>query len=91
LTNINSCLTGKRRSVEEGVNMTNMKKSFQEIFSRDIPVEIQEDYPTHVPINEMLKIICAASQTIGMDCYVALKHFKFTEEEIRDHLHNCHN
>jgi hypothetical protein len=70
--------------------MKNLKESFKKKFTKDIPFEIEENYPTHVPINEMMEIVCAASQKIGMDSYVVLKHFKFTEEEIRHHFHNCH-
>ncbi len=70
--------------------MINLKTSFKEKFMRDIPLEIRDDYPTHMPVEEMIEIACAASRKIGMNCYVALKHFKFTDEEIKNHLRHCH-
>jgi hypothetical protein len=69
--------------------MKNLRESFKKRFTQDIPIEIEDDYPTHVPIKEMIEIVAAASQKIGMDRYAVLKHFKFTEEEIRDHFHDC--
>jgi len=77
-------------SIEKRAKMNSLKESFKKRFAKDIPLEIEEDYPTHVPVNRMIEIVCAASEKIGIDRYLALKHFKFTEEEIRDHFHNCH-
>jgi len=63
--------------------MKNLKESFKKKFTKDIPIEIEQDYPTHMPVAEMIEIVCAASKKIGIDSYVVLKHFQFTEEEIK--------
>ncbi|HZV47111.1 MAG TPA: hypothetical protein VFG06_07195 [Thermodesulfovibrionales bacterium] len=63
--------------------MKNLKESFKKKFSKDIPIEIEQNYPTHIPVAEMIEIVCAASKKIGIDSYVVLKHFQFTEEEIK--------
>jgi len=65
--------------------MKNLEESFKEKFKKDIPIEIQQDYPTHISVAEMIEIVCAASNKIGIDSYVVLKHFQFTEEEIKAH------
>lgn len=70
--------------------MKNLKESFKKKFMKNIPLEIEEDYPTHVSISEMINIVCAASKKIGLDSYVVLKHFQFTEEEIKDHFQKLH-
>jgi hypothetical protein len=66
--------------------MKNLKESFKKKFMKDLPIEIEEVYPTHVPVHTMMDIVCAASKKIGIDSYVALKHFEFTEEEIKGHF-----
>ena len=63
--------------------MTNLIESFREKFSKDILIEIKEDHPTHIPVEEMIAIVYEASDKIGMDSYIVFKHFQFTEEEIK--------
>jgi hypothetical protein len=63
--------------------MKNLKESFKKKFTKDIPIEIEQNYPTHIPVEEMIEIVCVASKKIGIDSYVVLKHFQFTEEEIK--------
>lgn len=63
----------------------NLEESFKEKFKKDIPIEIEQGCPTHIPVTEMIEIVCAASNKIGMDSYVVLRHFQFTEEEIKAH------
>ncbi len=81
-----------QRSVEHEKRdkMKNLKESFKKKFMKDIPLEIEEDYPTHVAISEMINIVCAASKKIEIDSYMVLKHFQFTEEEIKDHFQKLH-
>ena len=71
--------------MKRGFRMKHLEESFKEKFKKDIPIEIEQDYPTHIPVAEMVEIVCAASKKIGMDSYVVLKHFQFAEEEIKDH------
>ncbi len=66
--------------------MMNLKESFKEKFTKDIPIEIGYNYSTHVPIAEMIEIVYTASRTIGIDSYAVLKHFQFTEEEIESYF-----
>lgn len=63
--------------------MKNLKESFKKKFTKDIPIEIAQNYPTHIPVAEMIEIVCAASEKIGIDSYVVLKHFQFTDNEIK--------
>jgi hypothetical protein len=63
--------------------MKNLKESFKKKFTKDIPIEIEQNCPTHMPVAEMIEIVCAASKKIGIDSYVVLKHFQFTDEEIK--------
>ena len=42
--------------------MKNLKESFKKKFTKDIPIEIEQDYPTHIPVAEMIEIVCAASK-----------------------------
>jgi hypothetical protein len=63
--------------------MKNLKESFKKKFTKDIPIEIDQNRPTHMPVAEMIEIVCAASKKIGIDSYVVLKHFQFTDEEIK--------
>jgi len=69
--------------MKRGFRMKNLKESFKKKFTKDIPIEISQDYPTHIPVAEMIEIVCAASKKIGIDSYVVLKHFQFSEEEIK--------
>jgi hypothetical protein len=63
--------------------MTNLIESFRKKFARDIPIEIERGYPTHMPVEKMIVIVYEASEKMGMDGYAVLKHFQFTEEEIK--------
>jgi|MudIll2142460700_1097286.scaffolds.fasta_scaffold477282_2 hypothetical protein len=69
--------------------MKNLKESFKKKFTKDIPIEIEENYPTHIPVAEMIEIVYAASKKIGIDSYVVLKHFQFTDEEIKACFQKC--
>ena len=63
--------------------MRNLMESFKDIFLKELPVELTEDYPTHIPVETMIEIVFKASKKAGEDSYLVLKHFQFTDEEIR--------
>lgn len=68
--------------------MSNLRESFKEKFLKDIPLEIDETFPTHISVEKMIEIVYEAANKIGVDCYPVLKHFQFTEDEIITHLQN---
>ncbi len=57
-------------------------ESFKDNFLKELPIEINEDYVTHIPVETMIEIVFEASQKAGKDIYSVLKHFQFTDEEI---------
>lgn len=59
-------------------------ESFKETFSKELPIELDENYPTHIPVGTMLEIVFEASKKAGMDSVTVLRHFRFTEQEIGD-------
>jgi len=61
-------------------------ESFKDIFLRELSIELDEDYPTHIPVGTMIEIVIKASEKAGEDSYLVLKHFQFTDEEIRDYF-----
>lgn len=66
--------------------MKNLKESFKDKFNKEISVELDRDCLTHIPVKKMIEIVFEASKKAGMDSYLVLKHFQFTEEEIRDYF-----
>ena len=63
-------------------------ESFKTTFSQGLPIELEADYPTHIPVGTMLGIVFEASRKAGMDSITVLRHFRFTEEEIEDFFEN---
>jgi hypothetical protein len=63
--------------------MKNLKTSFKKKFAKDIPIQVDQDYPTHISVEKMLEIVYEASKKTGVDSYVVLKHFQFTGDEIK--------
>ena len=61
-------------------------ESFKDIFLKELSIELNEDYPTHIPVGTMIEIVIKASKKAGEDSYFVLKHFQFTDEEIRDYF-----
>ena len=59
-------------------------ESFKETFSEELPVGLNEDYPTHIPVVIMIEIVFEASKKAGIESGLVLRHFQFTEEEIGD-------
>ena len=58
-------------------------ESFKKIYFKELPIKLTEDYPTHIPVETMIEIVFKASKKAGEDSYLVLKHFQFTDEEIR--------
>jgi hypothetical protein len=61
-------------------------ESFKDNFSSELPIELNEDYPTHIPVETMIEIVFKASKKAGKDSYLVLKHFQFSDEEIREYF-----
>ena len=61
-------------------------ESFKDIYLKELSIELNEDYPTHIPVGTMIEIVFNASKKAGEDSYFVLKHFQFTDEEIRDYF-----
>jgi hypothetical protein len=66
--------------------LKDLRESFKRVFFKELPIELDQDYPTHIPVEKMIEIVFESSKKAGIDSYLALKHFEFTEEEIRDYL-----
>jgi hypothetical protein len=61
-------------------------ESFKKKFLEELPIELSEEYPTHIPVGTMIGIVFEASKKAEIDSYLVLKHFQFTEKEIRDYF-----
>jgi hypothetical protein len=72
--------------MKRGDRLKDLKESFKKKFSKELPIELNEDYPTHIPVGTMIGIVFEASKKAGIDSYLVLKHFQFTEEEIKDYF-----
>ena len=66
--------------------MKELEKSFKNTFGKELPIELDLNCPTHIPIGEMIDIVIRASIKVGIDSYLALKHFQFTDEEINEYF-----
>jgi Tfp pilus assembly protein PilO len=66
--------------------LKNLKESFKYKFNKEISIELDRDCPTHIPVETMIDIVFETSKKAGLDSYLVLKHFQFTEEEIRDYF-----
>jgi hypothetical protein len=66
--------------------LKDLLESFKETFSKELVIELDEDYPTHIPVETMIRIVFEASRKADMDSITVLRHFQFTEEEIGDFL-----
>jgi len=63
-------------------------ESFKETFLQEPPIELDADYPTHIPVGTMVEIVFEASKKAGMDSVRVMRHFRFTEKEIKDFFEN---
>ncbi len=68
--------------------MRNPKESLEEKFLKELCIKLNEDCPTHIPVETMIEIVYKASKKAGKDSYLVLKHFQFTDEEIRNCFEN---
>jgi hypothetical protein len=59
-------------------------ESFKATFSKELPLELDRNYPTHVPVETMMRIVFEASRKADIDGIIVLRHFQFTEKEIGD-------
>jgi hypothetical protein len=72
--------------VRRGDRLRNLKESFKDIYLNELTIELNEDYPTHIPVGTTIEIVFKASKKAGKDSYLVLKHFQFTDKEIRDYF-----
>jgi len=72
--------------MKRGNRLQDLKGSFKRKFFKELPIELGQDYPTHIPVEKMIEIVFEASKKVKMDSYLVLKHFQFTEEEIKDYV-----
>jgi len=61
-------------------------ESFKDNLLKELPIELDQNYPTHIPVEKMIEIVFEASKKANMDSYSVLKDFEFTDEEIRDYF-----
>ena len=61
-------------------------ESYKDIYLKELSIELNGDYPTHIPVGPMIEIVFKAAKKAGEDSYLVLKHFQFTDEEIRDYF-----
>jgi hypothetical protein len=66
--------------------LENLKEVCKSFFFKELPIELDQSYHTHIPVEKMIEIVFAASKKAGMDSYSVLKDFEFTEEEIKDYF-----
>ena len=72
--------------MKRGGRLINLTESFKGNFLKELPIELNEDYATHIPVVTMIEIVFEASKKANMDSYSVLKDFEFTDEEIRDYF-----
>lgn len=77
-------------SKEGWIRLKNLKESFLQEFDKILNIEIDLHYSKHVPVEDMISIIAETSRRSGIDCIVALNHFRFTKKEIKEYfkIHN---
>ena len=63
--------------------MKELEKTFKEKFGKELPIELVPHHPTHIPVEQMMHMVVKASMEGGFDSYLALKHFQFTDNEIK--------
>jgi hypothetical protein len=72
--------------MKRGDRLKDLRESFKRNFLTELPIELDQDYPTHIPVEKMIEIVFEASEKAGIDSYLVLKHFQFTEDEIKDYF-----
>jgi hypothetical protein len=72
--------------MKRGNRLENLKESFKKKFFIELPIDIDQDYSTHVSVEEMIEIVYNASTKVDLDSYLVLKHFQFTDKEIENYF-----
>ena len=60
-----------------------LEKTFKEKFGKELPLKLTPHHPTHIPVEQMMQMVVKASLEGGFDSYLTLKHFQFTDKEIK--------
>jgi hypothetical protein len=66
--------------------LENLKEACKSFLLREPHIELDPNYPTHIPAGKMIELVFEASRKMGMDSYSMLRDFEFTEEEIKDYF-----
>jgi hypothetical protein len=66
--------------------LENLKETNKGFFFKGLYIELDENYPTHIPVEKMIEIVFEASKKAGMDSYSVLRDFEFTEEEVKNYF-----
>jgi hypothetical protein len=72
--------------MKTGGGFENLRESFARKFGTEIPLNLEKDYATHIPVEKMIDIIMKASEKIEIDSFLVLEHFQFTHAEIKKYL-----
>ena len=64
--------------------MENLKEACKGFLLKEPHIELDQNYPTHIPVEKMIHLVFEASKKMGLDVYSMLRDFEFTEEEIKD-------
>jgi hypothetical protein len=71
---------------EKRWKLENLKEACKSFFLEEPHIELDQNYPTHIPVEKMIELVFEASKKMGMDSYLVLRDFEFTEEEIKDYF-----
>ena len=63
-----------------------MKEARKGLFFKELDIELDQNYSTHIPVEKMIEIVFEASKKAGMDSYSIFKDSEFTEEEIKNYF-----
>ncbi len=66
--------------------MENLKEACKSFLLKEPHIELDQNYPTHIPVEKMVELVFEASTKMRMDSYSVLRDFEFTEEEIIDYF-----
>jgi hypothetical protein len=64
--------------------LENLKEACKSFLLKEPHIELDHNYPTHIPVEKMIHLVFEASKKMGTDSYSVLRDFQFTEEEIKD-------
>ena len=72
--------------MKTGEIFENLRESFAMKFGKEILLNLETEYPTHIPVEKMIDIIMKASMKMEIDSSLVLEHFQFTQAEINKYL-----